>query len=100
MKIQLDMLESDIIRAIKNTEYSPLQLLAARHFKDLPANIDAGYDSIVIWNDEINDYHSYKYCPEYIESIKLFLDEWHDFVDDNISDFCSNAFSFCIEPKR
>jgi hypothetical protein len=100
MKIQLEMFESDIVRAVKNTKYSPLQLVAARYFKDNPDNVDAGYDSIVVWNDEINDYHSYRYCTEDIQNIKLFLDEWHDYVGSNIDEFCSDPISFCIEKKR
>lgn len=100
MNIRLEMFESDIIRAIKNSEYSPLQLVAARHFKDVPSNIDAGYDSIIIWDDEINDYHSYRYCTEDIEVIRSFLDEWNDYIDQHIAEFCSNPISFCIEKKR
>lgn len=100
MKIELIMSEGDIIRAIKNPQYSPLQYVAAKYLKDIPDNIDVGYDSIIIWNDEINDYHSYKYCNEDIETVRLFLDEWHDYIGDNLTDFCASPISFCIEQKR
>ncbi len=99
MKIKLEMLESDIVRSMKNTQNSPIQLLASRHFKEDSRNIEVDYDSIVIWNDEINDYHSYKYCTEDIETVRIFLDEWHDYSDEILEDFCGSPISFCVEEK-
>lgn len=100
MKIKLDMLESDIIRSMKSNRYSPVQLCVARYFNEHPSNIEYDYDSIIIWNDDINDYDSYKYCAENIQDIKDFLDEWNDYSDNNVNDFCATVISFCIEPKR
>lgn len=96
----LQMLESDIVRSIKNTKYSPIQFVASRYFKEDINNVEADYDSVVIWNDDINDYHSYRYCTEDINKIKNFLDEWHDFVDNNIDEFSFEPITFCIEQKR
>ncbi len=100
MKIKLEMLESDIVRSLKNNKYSPIQLCASRYFKEDPLNIDINYDSITIWNDDINDYHSYKYCVEDIQNIKIFLDEWHDYNCGDIVDFCASPISFCVEQKK
>lgn len=100
MKIKLEMIESDIIRSIKCNKYSPMQLCASRYFKEDPLNIDINYDSITIWNDEINDYHSYKYCMEDIDIVKSFLDEWNDYIDDYTEEFVLESISFCVEEKN
>lgn len=99
MKIKLSMSESDIIRAIKNTKYSPLHILASKHFKENIDNIEITYDNIILWNDDINDYLSYKYCVEDIPLIKSFLDEWNDYVDQYVDDFSLQPISFCVEEK-
>jgi hypothetical protein len=100
MKIKIEMTEADIVRSLKSNQYSPLQLSVSRAFKDLPSNIEINYDSIIVWNDDINDYHSYKYCVEDIEKIKVFLDEWHDYASSNLDDFCASPISFCVEQKK
>lgn len=100
MKIKLDMSESDIVRAMKTNKYSPLQLVAARSFKENADDIEADYDSIVIWNDDTNDYHSYRYCTEDIDKIKLFLDEWNDYSDGYLVEFALSPISFCVEQGR
>lgn len=100
MKTKVNMIESDVVRSMKSNQYSPIQLCVARHFSDIPANIDVNYDSITIWNDEINDYHSFKYCNEDINVVKNFLDEWNDYADGNLIDFCLAPITFCIEQNR
>ena len=100
MKTQINMNESDIVRSMKTNEFSPIQLSVSRAFKDIPSNIEINYDSVIIWNDDINDYNSYKYCVEDIEKIKIFLDEWNDYTDGNLEEFCSSPISFCIENHR
>jgi antitoxin component HigA of HigAB toxin-antitoxin module len=97
MKIKLDMSESDIIRAMKNNRHSPVDLLAAKYFKEDPENVESDYDCIVIWDDSINDYNSYRYCTEDINSIKDFLDQWFDYSDGYLVDFALTPISFCVE---
>lgn len=99
MKIKLSMSENDIIRAMKNNAYSPLQVLTSRYFKEDIRNIDIDKDSIIIWNDDINDYHSYKYCAEDIKQIGSFIEEWNDYCDNYIDDFTCSPISFCVEEK-
>lgn len=99
MKIKLAMSESDIVRAMKNTKHSPLQILASRHFREDADNIEITYDSLILWNDEINDYNSYKYCVEDINLVKDFIDEWNDYVDGYTDDFVVSPISFCVEEK-
>ena len=100
MKIKLSMSESDIVRAMKNNKYSPLQILASRHFREDLNNIEIDHDNIILWNDEINDYISYKYCIEDIDTIKNFIDEWSDYVDQFVDDFTLRPISFCVEEKN
>ena len=99
MKIKLEMSESDIIRAIKNTKKSPLDYLAARHFKQDVENIDVQKDSILIWEYDDSDFISYKYCVEDIDLVSTFIDEWHDFVDNYTDDFSLSPITFCVEEK-
>lgn len=100
MKIKIDMNEGDIVRAMKNNQYSPMQLCSAKVLKDIPSNVEVNYDSVIIWNDEINDYYSYKYCVEDIEKVKIFLDEWYDYEAGNLEEFCASPISFCVEQKK
>jgi hypothetical protein len=99
-KIKLEMSASDIVRATKNTKYSPVDILASRYFKENIINIESNYDCIIIWNDEINDYDSYRYCNENIKDIKVFLDEWSDYVEGYIEDFSTNPISFCVKKNK
>lgn len=100
MKIKVEMLEGDIVRSMKSNKFSPLQLCIARSLKDNSSNIEVGYDSVILWNDDINDYTSYKYCIEDINIIKDFLDEWNDYDNGNLVDFCLAPIVFCIEEKK
>jgi len=100
MKIKIEMLEGDIVRSMKSNKYSPMQLCISRALKDDPSSIEVGYDSVILWNDDINDYSSYKYCVEDIEVVKMFLDEWNDYADGNLEDFCLSPIFFCIEEKK
>ena len=97
MKIELQMSESDIVRSMKNNQYSPIQLLAARHFKEEIKNIEVTNDCVVIWDDSINDYDAYRYCTEDINTIVAFIDEWSDYVDGHVSDFTLDPIFFCVE---
>jgi hypothetical protein len=100
MKIKVEMLEGDIVRSMKSNQFSPIQLSVSRHLRDNPENIEVNYDSVIVWDDSINDYTSYKYCSEDIETIKNFMDEWNDYVGGNLVDFCLSPISFCIEEKK
>lgn len=95
--IKLQMSESDIIRAIKNTRYSPIGYLAARSFKENIDDIEITKDSIIIWNDSINDYISYKYCIDNIDMISIFIDEWEDFASGHTTQFNLDPILFCVE---
>jgi hypothetical protein len=94
--IKLDMSESDIVRAVKNPAISPLQYLSARFFKRDVRDIDVGRDGIIIWEDDIDDYISYRYCEEDIQLLDQFLLEWEEFANGEINDFALEPISFCV----
>lgn len=94
--IKLEMSESDIIRAIKNTQYSPMQYLSARFFKKDIRDIEVGNDCIIIWENDTDDYLTYRFCEEDIYLVQTFLTEWQDFIDGHIEDFTLNPISFCV----
>lgn len=97
MKLKLEMSESDIVRAMRDNRHSPLELLASRFFKEDVKNVEVTNDSIILWDDSINDYNSYRYCTEDIDTIVSFIDEWADYVDGHLVDFAVDPISFCIE---
>lgn len=100
MKIRLDMSESDIVRAMRDNRHSPLQFLASRHFKEDIRNIEVNYDSIALWNDEINDYKSFRFCTDDIKIVESFIDEWGDYIGGHLVDFAIEPISFCVEQNR
>jgi hypothetical protein len=100
MKIKFEMLESDIVRAMKNIKYSPIEFLASRHFKENIDSIDVRQDGITIWDDSINDYTSYKYCVEDIDMVINFIEEWSYFKDGHIDEFTLEPIVFCVEEKN
>jgi len=98
--IKLNMIESDIIRAMKNLQYSPLHYLSSRYFKKDIRDIDIGNDSIVIWDEDTDDYKSYRYCAEDINTVIPFIDEWQDYIDNKTNDFTLSPISFCVEENK
>lgn len=100
MKIKLDMSESDIIRAMRDNRHSPMELLAAKHFKESVKNVEVTNDSIVIWDDLICDYNSYRYCTDDIDVVASFIEEWAEYIDGHLVDFALAPISFCVEQSR
>jgi hypothetical protein len=99
MKIKLEMSESDIVRAVKNPKYSPIDFLASRYFKEDINSVDVRNDGITLWNDDINDYNSYKYCTPDIDLVIQFIEEWSYFKDGHIENFDLEPIVFCVEEK-
>lgn len=99
-EIEIKVTESDIERSIKNTRYSPLEYALSRVLKENTDNVEAQKTCILIWNNDDSDYISYRYCDEYIEKIRLFLEEWEDFKDNISEEFCGSPFVFCIFKTR
>ena len=98
--IELNMNESDIVRAIKNTKYNPIHYLAVRQFRELLDNIDVQYSGILIWDDETNDYTHYKYCNDDIDLVTNFLESWNDFTQEKLEEFNEPLISFCVEKLK
>lgn len=91
------MSESDIIRAIKSNKHSPMEYLASRIFKENISDVEITKDSIILWNDSINDYISYRYCREDIDAVSNFIEEWEDFASGHTTQFNIEPVVFCVE---
>lgn len=98
--VELTMIESDIIRAIKNTKFSPLHYLVARVFKEVPHNVDCTRGGVLIWDDENNDYTHYKYCVEDIDKVAKFIESWEDFIEESSEEFNEPLISLCVEKLK
>jgi hypothetical protein len=98
--VRIDITENDIIKAVKNLKYSPIEYAASRSLKEAVDNVEAKNDGIIIWNQDDSDYIKYTYENNAIKSIILFLEEWEDFKDENIIEFCSEPFSFIATRQK
>lgn len=92
--VEINVTEADIIRSIKNLQYSPIEYAAARVLKETVDNVEVKTDSIIVWNNDDSDYYSYVYKNEYLDKVRIFLEEWNDFKDEIIIEFSSEPFTF------
>jgi hypothetical protein len=92
--VEINITEADIIRSIKNLQYSPIEYAAARTLKENVDNVEVKTDCIIIWNEDDSDYESYIYSDEYLDKVRLFIEEWWDFKDNIIDEFCGEPFDF------
>jgi hypothetical protein len=54
----------------------------------------------VIWDEDTDDYKSYRYCTEDINTVIPFIDEWQDYIDNKTNDFTLSPISFCVEENK
>ena len=98
--VEINITEADIIRSIKNLQYSPIEYAAARTLKENVDNVEVKTNSIIVWNNDDSDYYSYIYKNEYLEKVRIFLEEWYDFKDEIITEFCSEPFTFSVVRQK
>jgi len=98
--LYVSITEADIIRSIKNLQYSPLEYAVSRALKENVDNVEVKIDCIIVWNNDDTDYCLYGYEEIYLSKIKMFLEEWYDFKNEIISDFSSEPFSFSIIQQK
>lgn len=99
-KVEIEITENDVIKAIRNPIHSPIELAASRTLKKELYGIDVKQNAIYIWAYDDSDYLMYRYCKEDIENVKNFIDAWEDFKDNKTEDFVENIFTFCVEELR
>jgi hypothetical protein len=98
--LNIDVTENDIIKSIKNLHYSPIEYAAARSLKEAVDNVEVKHDGIIVWNEDDSDYIKYTYEDSAIKNIILFLEEWEDFKDEKVIEFCSPPFSFVATQQK
>lgn len=96
----IEITENDILKAIKSMKYSPIEFAASRVFKQHVDSVEAQKHCIMVWNSDDSDYESYRYSDESIKDIRIFLEEWEDFDNNLISEFCSKPFSFSVQKNK
>jgi hypothetical protein len=96
-KISLDVTEADIVRSVKNLKYSPIEHAISRFLKENVENVEAQKHQVLIWNNDDSDYECYRYLDSDIQNIRLFIEEWEDYKDGIIDDFCLESLKFEIE---
>lgn len=99
-KVQIEITERDVIKAIRNPIHSPIELAASRSLKQELYGIEVRPNAIYIWPYDDSDYIVYRYCKEDIDTITNFIDSWEDFKDNKTEDFLENIFTFCVEELR
>lgn len=98
--VNINVSEADIIRSIKNLKYSPIEYATSRALKENVDNVEVKTDCIIIWNEDDSDYQSYSYTDENLDKIRLFVEEWWDFKDNIIEEFCGEPFDFTANLQK
>ena len=98
--VEINVTEADIIKSIKNSQYSPIEYAVSRTLKENVDNVEVKTNSIIVWNNDDSDYYSYIYKDEYLEKVRIFLEEWQDFKDEIITEFCSEPFTFSVVRQK
>jgi IS30 family transposase len=98
-KFNINVTQGDIVRAIRNTKYSPLQIAASRAIGRDIDTIDVNRDKIYCWIYDDSDYISYNYDTKDISTISDFIDCWEDYKEYN-DEFKESPFNFTVEEKR
>lgn len=98
-KIKVEISESDIIRAIKNMELSPVRLALCNKLRCEDERLDIHKDEIKVWLYDDSDYISYKFNSlEDQYAFNYFLDEWIRYsTDKSIETFDENPLTFYLE---
>lgn len=95
--INVEVTENDIIRAMKNVRFNPVQLAVARKYNVNPEDVDVGEDRIFVWSDD-EDHKTY-ILEGNTEEFDFFMSEWEFYVEKDI-DFVEEEFVFQMSEKN
>jgi hypothetical protein len=95
--ISIEVTENDIIRAMKNIRFSPVQLAVSRKFNTNPEDVDVGQDRIFVWSDD-EDHKTYILQGD-IEEFDSFMEEWEFYAEDDV-DFTRESFVLHLSEKN
>jgi hypothetical protein len=95
--ISIEVTENDIIRAMKNVRFNPVQLAVSRKFNINPEDVDVGESKIFVWSDD-EDHKTY-ILDDQTEEFNFFMSEWEFYVEKDI-DFVEEGFVFQMSEKK
>lgn len=95
--ISIEVTENDIIRAMKNVRFSPVQLAVSRKFNTNPEDVDVHYDRIFVWEND--EEHKTYILHDEREEFDFFMSEWEFYVEGGV-DFVEQAFVFEVSEKK
>jgi hypothetical protein len=95
--ISVEVTENDIIRAMKNVRFNPVQLAVSRKFNINPEDVDVGESKIFVWSDH-EDHKTY-ILDDQTEEFNFFMSEWEFYVEKDI-DFVEEGFVFQMSEKK
>jgi len=95
--INVEVTENDIIRAMRNPRYSPIQLAVSDILSVSPDDVDVAKDRIFVWSDD-EDHKTYILDGD-LKNFHYFLEEWECYVEEEI-DFAEENFVFQMSEKK
>lgn len=95
--ISIEVTENDIIRAMKNVRFNPVQLAVSRKFNINPEDVDVGEDRIFVWSDD-EDHKTYILGGDK-EEFDFFMSEWEFYAEEGV-DFVEQSFIFQMSEKK
>lgn len=95
--ISIQVTENDIIRAMRNPRYSPIQLAVSDILHVSPEDVDVTKDRIFVWSDD-EDHKTYILQGD-LKNFHSFSKEWEFYVEEKI-DFAEEEFVFQMSEKK
>jgi len=95
--ISIQVTENDIIRAMRNPRYSPIQLAVSDILHVSPEDVDVTKDRIFVWSDD-EDHKTYILQGD-LKNFHSFSEEWEFYVEEEI-DFAEEEFVFQMSEKK
>ena len=95
--INVEVTENDIIRAMRNPRYNPIQLAVSDTLNVSPEDVDVTKDRIFVWSDD-EDHKTYILEGDR-EEFDFFMSEWEFYVEKDI-DFVEEGFIFQMSEKK
>lgn len=101
-RIIVEVKEHDIVRSIKNIEFSPVRLALCRVLNCEDDRLDIHKDEIKVWLYDDSDHFSYTFISsQEKETFNTFLDAWLRYAnDDSIEIFEEYPFTFYLEKNN
>jgi hypothetical protein len=99
--VRVEVTENDIVRAIKNTELSPVRLALCRSLNCDDDSLDIHKNEIRLWIYDEADHFTYRFrTEEDRDNFNEFTDQWLVYTNDqSIESFDENPFTFDLNAE-